>query len=39
LERPAYAHPCRIVIVDELPLSGAGKHDRKAVQERLCKRV
>jgi long-chain acyl-CoA synthetase len=36
LERgPAYAHPRRIVIVDELPLSGAGKPDRKAIQRRL----
>jgi long-chain acyl-CoA synthetase len=36
LERgPAYAHPRRIVIVDELPLSGAGKPDRKAIQQRL----
>jgi acyl-CoA synthetase (AMP-forming)/AMP-acid ligase II len=32
---PAYAHPRRILIVDQLPLSGAGKPDRKAVQERL----
>lgn len=32
LERgPAYSHPRRIVIVDELPLSGAGKPDRKAI--------
>jgi long-chain acyl-CoA synthetase len=36
LERgPAYAHPRRIVIVDELPLSGAGKPDRKAIQQCL----
>jgi len=36
LERgPAYAHPRRIMIVDELPLSGAGKPDRKAVQREL----
>jgi acyl-CoA synthetase (AMP-forming)/AMP-acid ligase II len=36
LERgPAYAHPRKIIIVDELPLSGAGKPDRKAVQQRL----
>jgi acyl-CoA synthetase (AMP-forming)/AMP-acid ligase II len=36
LERgPAYAHPRRIIIVDELPFSGAGKIDRKAVQQRL----
>jgi len=32
---PAYAHPRRVIIVDELPLSGAGKLDRKAVQRRL----
>jgi long-chain acyl-CoA synthetase len=32
---PAYAHPRRIMIVDELPLSGAGKPDRKAVQREL----
>jgi long-chain acyl-CoA synthetase len=36
LERgPAYAHPRHIVIVDDLPLSGAGKLDRKAVQLQL----
>jgi long-chain acyl-CoA synthetase len=36
LERgPAYAHPRRIVIVDDLPLSGAGKPDRKAIQRLL----
>lgn len=40
LERgPAYSHPRRIVIVDELPLSGAGKPDRKAIQQRLCNPV
>jgi long-chain acyl-CoA synthetase len=40
LERgPAYAHPRRIVIVDELPLSGAGKPDRKAIQQCLCEPV
>jgi long-chain acyl-CoA synthetase len=32
---PAYAHPRRIMIVDELPMSGAGKPDRKAVQVKL----
>jgi long-chain acyl-CoA synthetase len=37
LERgPAYAHPRRIVIVDDLPLSGAGKPDRKAIRQLLC---
>jgi acyl-CoA synthetase (AMP-forming)/AMP-acid ligase II len=36
LERgPAYAHPRRVVILDDLPLSGAGKLDRKAVQRQL----
>jgi long-chain acyl-CoA synthetase len=36
LERgPAYAHPRRIVIVDDLPLSGAGKPDRKAIRQLL----
>ena len=36
LERgPAYSHPRRIIIVDELPLSGAGKPDRTAIQQRL----
>jgi long-chain acyl-CoA synthetase len=32
---PAYAHPRRIMIVKELPLTGAGKPDRKAVQREL----
>jgi acyl-CoA synthetase (AMP-forming)/AMP-acid ligase II len=36
LERgPAYSHPRRIIIVDDLPLSGAGKPDRTAIQQRL----
>src|SRR5262245_57963088 len=36
LERgPAYSHPRRIVIVHELPLSGAGKPDRTAIQLQL----
>ncbi len=36
LERgPTFAHPRRIVILDELPLSGAGKPDRRAVQQKL----
>lgn len=36
LERgPAHSHPRRIKIVGELPLSGAGKADRKAVQREL----
>jgi len=32
---PAFAHPRRVIIVDELPLSGAGKPDRKVIQQRL----
>ena len=32
---PAYAHPRRIFAVDELPVGGTGKIDRKAVRERL----
>jgi long-chain acyl-CoA synthetase len=36
---PAYAHPRRIVIVDELPLSGAGKPDREAIQKCLLEPV
>ena len=32
---PAYAHPRHIMIVDEMPLNGAGKVDRLVVQERL----
>ncbi len=32
---PAYAHPRRITIVEEMPLSGVGKVDRNAVQARL----
>lgn len=32
---PAYAHPRVILILDDLPLSGAGKPDRKAVQQCL----
>jgi long-chain acyl-CoA synthetase len=36
LERgPAFSHPRRVIIVDELPLSGAGKPDRKAIQQQL----
>jgi acyl-CoA synthetase (AMP-forming)/AMP-acid ligase II len=31
---PAYAHPRRVIFVDELPLSGTNKIDRKALQER-----
>ncbi|MHA1570720.1 MAG: class I adenylate-forming enzyme family protein, partial [Alphaproteobacteria bacterium] len=32
---PAYAHPRRITIVSEMPLSGVGKVDRNAVQAQL----
>ena len=30
---PAYAHPRRVLFVDELPLSGAAKTDRIAVKK------
>lgn len=32
---PAYAHPRRVVVVDRLPMLGAGKVDRRAVQVQL----
>jgi len=32
---PAYAHPRRIIVLDEMPLSGAGKPDRKRLQAEL----
>jgi long-chain acyl-CoA synthetase len=32
---PAYAHPRRIRLVEEIPLSGAAKIDRKRVQDEL----
>jgi long-chain acyl-CoA synthetase len=32
---PAYAHPRRILLVEEMPLSGAAKVDRLEVQRRL----
>ncbi len=32
---PAYAHPRRIVLVDEMPLTGVGKVDREGVLEVL----
>ncbi|MEO1019719.1 MAG: fatty acid--CoA ligase family protein, partial [Pseudomonadota bacterium] len=35
---PAYAHPRRIEIVDQIPLNGAGKNDRSAVQRELTER-
>ena len=31
---PAYAHPRRVFIVDELPLSGTNKIDRKILRDR-----
>ena len=35
---PAYAHPRKIVFVDELPLNGPGKIDRKVVQRLMRER-
>ena len=35
---PAYAHPRRIDFVDELPLNGPGKIDRKVVQRMMRER-
>lgn len=32
---PAYAHPRRVVVVDQIPLTGAGKPDRRAVARAL----
>ena len=32
---PAFAHPRRVVIVDELPLSGARKIDRALIAQRM----
>ena len=32
---PAYAHPRNIVIVDQIPLNGAGKNDRVVVTREL----
>ena len=32
---PAYAHPRRVVIVDQLPLNGAAKTDRKLVAQAM----
>jgi len=34
-EGPAYAHPRRVVIVADLPISGAGKIDRSAIKQAL----
>ena len=36
---PAFAHPHRIIFVDELPLNGPGKIDRKLVQKVMNERV
>jgi long-chain acyl-CoA synthetase len=35
---PAYAHPRRIAFVEELPLNGPGKIDRRAVQQAMRQR-
>jgi long-chain acyl-CoA synthetase len=35
---PAYAHPRRIDIVDQIPLNGAGKNDRSVVQRLMIER-
>jgi acyl-coenzyme A synthetase/AMP-(fatty) acid ligase len=35
---PAYAHPRRIELVAELPLTGAGKLDRNAVKAAMAAR-
>ncbi len=35
---PAYAHPRRVALVAELPLNGAGKVDRRLVQQELERR-
>jgi long-chain acyl-CoA synthetase len=32
---PAYAHPRRIIMLDELPMTGAGKPDRRRLQTEL----
>ena len=32
---PAYAHPRRVLVVDEMPLNGAGKVDRNLVQAQV----
>lgn len=32
---PAYAHPRHVVIVDQIPLNGAGKNDRVVVEREL----
>lgn len=36
---PAYAHPRRIVFVEDMPLNGPGKIDRKIVQRRMAEAV
>ena len=35
---PAYAHPRRIVFVEDLPLNGPGKIDRRIVQRLMAER-
>ena len=35
---PAYAHPRRIIFVEELPLNGPGKIDRRIVQRQMAER-
>lgn len=35
---PAYAHPRRIDVVDEIPLNGAGKNDRTVVRQIMTER-
>ena len=35
---PAYAHPREVVVVDEIPLNGAGKADRVRVAAMMCER-
>jgi acyl-coenzyme A synthetase/AMP-(fatty) acid ligase len=34
---PAYAHPRRVFFVDELPLSGTNKIDRKSLRDRAAR--
>ena len=34
-EGPAYSHPRRVVLVDALPLTGAAKIDRRAIQQQM----
>jgi acyl-CoA synthetase (AMP-forming)/AMP-acid ligase II len=40
LERgPAYAHPRRVLVVEAMPLNGAGKVDRASIQRRLAEEL